>query len=221
MTAHLSGAALDAYAREWATKGVRVARPAAPTRPPIIGLVGKKRAGKDTVAETLTSEFGFVRYAFADPLKATMLDLDPWVVSTDDGGVQHTARLSGWVASRGWEGAKEHPEVRRLLQAHGVAIRTHVSESVWVDATMSRVMDETRPVVVTDVRFPNEADTIEAAGGVLVRVHRPSLVSEDEHVSETALDERLTPWHIYNEGGLAELKAAATDLAGRALGWWQ
>lgn len=215
MTAHLSGADLDAYAREWAAKGVRVARPASPARPPIVGLIGKKRAGKDTVAETLTREFGFVRYAFADPLKATMLDLDPFV---PDGWLY--SRLSDLVRERGWETAKEIPEVRRLLQAHGVAIRTHVSESVWVDATMSRVMDETRPVVVTDVRFPNEADTIEAAGGVLVRVHRPSLTSEDEHVSETALDGRLTPWHIYNEGGLAELKAAATDLAGRALGWW-
>jgi hypothetical protein len=184
---------------------------------PIVGLIGKKRAGKDSVASVLTEGFGFVRYAFADPLKASLLATDPCVPLI---GSRVTVRLSEMVERVGWEAAKEFAEVRRLLQAYGVAVREHVNPSVWLDATMCRVMDEERPVVITDVRFPNEADAIEAAGGVLVRVHRPGLPDDDRHVSETALDDRLCTWHIANEGGLPELRAAATDLAGRVLGWW-
>lgn len=186
------------------------------TTPALIGLLGKKRAGKDTVAATLTGEFGFVRYAFADPLKAAALGLDPYVVD----GRNRRLRLSALISREGWERAKEYTEVRRTLQAFGVAMREHVDPDVWLNATMRRVAVEEAPVVITDVRFPNEADAIEAAGGTLVRIHRPGADLLDTHVSETALDDRLCAFHIYNEGGLSELSAATNDLAGRVLGWW-
>ena len=35
----------------------------------LIGLLGKKRVGKDTVAEYLIEKYNFIRYAFADPIK--------------------------------------------------------------------------------------------------------------------------------------------------------
>lgn len=182
---------------------------------PIIGLLGKKRAGKDTVAARLVQEFGFVRYAFADPLKEAALDTDPLIPIW--GGAH---RLSVVVRVLGWERAKECGEVRRYLQAFGLSMRERVDPEIWLRSTMTRVAEEVSPVVITDVRFPNEADAIEGAGGVLVRIHRSSADHKDAHVSETALGERLCSFHIYNEGGLPELHAATTDLAGRVLGWW-
>ena len=35
----------------------------------IIGLIGKKRAGKDTFADYLVEKYGFIKLAFADPIK--------------------------------------------------------------------------------------------------------------------------------------------------------
>lgn len=175
--------------------------------PALIGLVGKKRSGKDTAAGFLVQDHGFVRYAFADPLKATMLDLNPIV---PDGRL--TSRLSALVRERGWEAAKELPEVRRLLQAHGVAIRTHVDPDVWLNATMRKVLTDDRPVVLTDVRFPNEADAIEAAGGLLVRVVRASAPTDDAHVSETALDGRDCGATLVNDGTVEALRAAVRAL---------
>ena len=35
----------------------------------IIGLSGKKRSGKDTVAEYLCAHYGFINYGFGDPIK--------------------------------------------------------------------------------------------------------------------------------------------------------
>ena len=41
----------------------------------MIGLVGQKMSGKDTVADHLFRPYSFSRYAFADKLKAVAMDL--------------------------------------------------------------------------------------------------------------------------------------------------
>ena len=35
----------------------------------IIGILGNKRVGKDTVADYLVKNYGFIKYNFADPIK--------------------------------------------------------------------------------------------------------------------------------------------------------
>jgi hypothetical protein len=68
-------------------------------------------------------------------------------------------------------------------------------------------------VVITDVRFPNEAAAIVAKNGFLVRVNRKRKGADDQHASETSLDD-WEPWHIVleNDGKLADLKSFATEL---------
>lgn len=179
------------------------------TPPALIGLVGKKRVGKDTAAKFLIEDHGFVRYAFADPIRAVLLDLDPICqVAASEG-----RRLSSIVAVRGWEAAKETIEVRRLLQHLGTDMRNRVDLDVWLSTTMRRVLNETKPVVITDVRFPNEADAIEAAGGLLVRIVRASAPNDDRHVSETALDARQCSAVIVNDGPVESLRSAIWHLA--------
>lgn len=187
----------------------------------LVGLIGKKRSGKDTFASGLT-RMGFTRYAFADPLKALMLDLDPLVqVEQDEMHLFRGTRLYGWHVMRlrtivdeiGWERAKEIREVRRLLQDHGDGVRRHVGGDVWLSATMEEVLRDPGNVVVTDVRYPNEADAIRAHGGTLVRIIRPGLTSDDHHVTETALDDYPTHFVVSNGGTAAEFGDYAASLA--------
>lgn len=166
-----------------------------PALPPLIGLIGKKRAGKDTFARGLLRR-GAVRYAFADPLKEAVLATDPIIepyvrYEREGDFVNHFAagvRLKWFVERAGWERAKELPEVRRLLQEFGVAIRA-IDEDFWLRTTIDKAVADPRPAVITDVRFPNEAKAIADRGGALIRVVRPGLDSDDQHVSETALDD--------------------------------
>ena len=67
---------------------------------------------------------------------------------------------------------------------------------------------EQRDWVITDVRFPDEAQAIKDWGGVLWRVDRPGLVGGDGHASETAMDD-YRGWDevIVNDGTIAELRA--------------
>lgn len=185
---------------------------------PLIGLIGRKRAGKDTFAAGI-EPLGFTRYAFADKLKATLLDVNPWVkIEQDETYISpwlpdpDFVRLQNLVALTGWEAAKELREVRRLLQEHGVAIRKHVGEDVWLSAVMEDVLRDPGPAVVTDVRFHNEADAIEAHGGVLVRVTR-DVPGADNHVSETELADRPTWASVANASTPGQLQDCARVLA--------
>jgi hypothetical protein len=174
---------------------------------PLIGMIGKKRSGKDSVAAVLVDEYDFTRYAFADPLKEAALALDPFVGNA--AGWDY--RLSAVVEREGWEAAKERPEVRRTLQNYGVAIR-EIDPDFWLRTTMRRVIEHRGPVVVTDCRFPNEAEAIRSAGGKVVRVIRPGLVSTDTHVSETALDDFVADAEIINSGTLDDLAGVVRAL---------
>lgn len=66
----------------------------------------------------------------------------------------------------------------------------------WVNTILNRVqgLKSDENFLVTDVRFPNEANAIKKMGGLLIRLERHSsrdgMVSEEikKNISETALD---------------------------------
>ena len=181
-------------------------------KPPLIGVMGKKRSGKDTFASFLVDGYGYKRVAFADPLKEALLKVDP-IIAERVPGVDYgpEIRLSREVERIGWEEAKEIPEVRRLLQSYGVTIRSYQPD-FWLNLALAQAHVEWlqgNPVVITDVRFPNEADAIKKAGGLLVRVVRPGLASDDTHESETALDDYIHDLLIPNDRDLNWLKKLA------------
>lgn len=165
-----------------------------------VGIVGRKRSGKDSIAATLVTEFGYDRVALADPLKEMALALDPIAIP----GTR--VRLAALVREVGWEAAKDGwPEVRRILQRLGTdAARATFGADVWVRLCVERARDSRR-VVVPDVRFPNEATGLRAHGFVIVRVDRPDVDQVDPHPSETELD-RIEPDHrIVNDSTLDTL----------------
>jgi hypothetical protein len=152
----------------------------------LVGLIGKKRSGKDTVAAYLVKEHGFIRVAFADALKEVAEWLNP-LIPLPGGEI---VRLRDHVARVGWEAAKENVEVRRVLQELGLAVR-NVSPGVWIRAAFAYAdveLSAGQSVVVTDVRFPDEIVAIRERGGELWRVERPGSDRSDRHVSETILD---------------------------------
>ena len=181
---------------------------------PIIGLIGKKRSGKDTFAAVLVEKHEYTRVAFADPLREALLRMDPYVDADllEHGEVQ-PYRLSEVIEVLGWERAKDEvPEVRRLLQTFGTdAIRT-LDADFWVRAAVASAEAVQGPVVVTDVRFPNEADAIRNMGGLLVRITRPGY-DGDGHPTETALDGYPADISIPNTRSINDLQALAESVA--------
>lgn len=164
----------------------------------IIGISGKKQSGKDTVAAILVEDYGFTRLAFADVIKACVYTLDP-IVSLSGLRLQHL------VDSNGWEAAKEFPEVRRLLQVFGTEVgRNLIDEQIWVEMTLAGAKASSN-IVISDVRFKNEAEEIKYQGGQVWRITRAVGDTIDFHRSETELDSWNFDYYVPNNGTLEDL----------------
>jgi hypothetical protein len=184
---------------------------------PHLALIGAARSGKDTVAARLVNRFAYTRLAFADPLKDAALAFDPIVGA--EPGVRGflPVRLSDAIQRKGWERAKdEMPEVRRTLQKMGEGIR-EFDPDFWLRLLLDKVDAADKwnmPVVVSDVRYPNEADALKAKGFRTVRVVRPMHTAETvtaqelknrQHVSERALADYAADVVVSNAGTLDAL----------------
>ncbi|MET9480950.1 hypothetical protein [Streptomyces sp. NPDC006638] len=168
-----------------------------------IGIIGRARVGKDTAGKWLVDSRGYRRVGFADALKDMALRINPIVGTDTDVLVTEGDRLSDVVSFWGWEKAKEIPEVRRFLQELGAAVRAEDPE-FWLRIALKLATAANKagvPMVITDVRYPNEADSLRRAGFHLVHISRPD-VPQLDHESEGALTEDDADFVIVNHGSV-------------------
>jgi hypothetical protein len=179
----------------------------------IIGLSGYARSGKDTAAAGMDM-WGFKRVAFADKLRDFLYLLNPVVKPRYDRAFAPLVpdwRVQQVIDRFGWHGYKETaygPEIRELLQRLGTECgRELISDTVWIDAALNNVEldDHYKSVVVTDVRFPNEAQAIKDRGGYVFRIERKGVGPANDHPSEIALDNWIFDCIIDNDGTPEEL----------------
>ena len=146
----------------------------------VIAITGRKYAGKDTIAAVYMKHFGFHRVSFAGPLKNMLRAYlkirgcnDDYVERCLEGDLKQTPipELNG-------------REPRYAMQTLGTEWgRNMMSDSIWVDAWKAAVA-ATSLVVTADLRFPNEEQAAREAGATIIKVVRPSMHSNDVHVSE-------------------------------------
>jgi hypothetical protein len=172
----------------------------------IIGLSGYAQSGKDTVAQILVEDYGFTRLAFADIIKKAMYTLDP-IINLDG------LRLAHAVEKYGWDGVKSLPEVRRLLQVMGSEIgRDLIDPQIWVELTMHNVHPNDK-IVISDVRFRNEAEEIKWRHGNVWRISRIEKGAPiNIHRSETDMDSWDFDHYISNNGTIPELALAIKEI---------
>jgi hypothetical protein len=169
----------------------------------IIGLTGYAQSGKDTLASILVEKYGYSRIAFADKIKDFLYGINPMVACSPTGYLQDLVDLVRW------DKAKEEPQVRRLLQDLGISARDLIDKNIWVTSALSSVTKDQR-VVVTDVRFENEAMMIKLMGGQLWRVKRIGVGPVNDHVSESELDGYKVDQIFVNNGTLEDLELLIT-----------
>jgi len=177
----------------------------------LIGINGKKYAGKNTVGDILARNHGFRTASFADPLKrsfAALLDVPVAFIETfkSDPGAIFGITVAEHQIVRAMT-------LREALQRYGTeAHRDVFGSDFWVDYAMANLPGDGEAVCFTDARFDNELSAIIAKGGVNIRVERPGLDDSDTHASEADPDPALIGYVIENDGTIEELeeKVAAT-----------
>ena len=99
----------------------------------------------------------------------------------------------------------EEMTVREFLQKLGTdALRDNLHRDIWVNALFADYKEPDN-WIITDVRFPNEAQAIKDKGGIVIRIERGEQNTENLHISETALDDWEFDYVINNNGSLEQL----------------
>lgn len=131
------------------------------------GLVGYKASGKTTLARALESKHMFTRLSFADPVKAEALKMVQdfcWRNATGDMNIPQTV-----------DDLKALPGGVAFIQCVGTDLgrNSFGYEDIWVDKMASTIeAHASEPIVVDDVRFPNELALLRREGFEIIRVIR-------------------------------------------------
>ena len=190
----------------------------------LLGLVGRKGSGKDTVGDYLVARHGFVRSAFADPVKWVARDLWPHLtVEQCWGPIELKEAVDAmlgvsprWLLQRiGTEvgrngdlatfaGLGVSPaRMQEALDRHGVV----PGPSAWVDALFRTL--GAADTVITDVRFPNEAEAVWAHNGCVLKLLRPDFDTGvgNDHPSEQEVDACTFDYLVRNDRDVPALHA--------------
>lgn len=186
------------------------------TQLPWVALVGAAGAGKDTVAAEMVERYGYTRVAFADPVRAALLAINPFIQLS----VLHRTRvtLQVLVSRVGWTEAKRaYPEVRGLLQRLGTEAIRSQDPDFWCDAAEKTAIAVGGPVVFTDARFLNELDMVTwRHDGQVVRIERTDNMSlangASNHTSENDWKSWTPALTLVNYGDLDELSATVDTM---------
>jgi hypothetical protein len=201
--------------------------------PNIIGLTGLAGCGKDTVALILKAHVRFNHLAFADPLRseicaaykapnslftnrATKETPVPELALKECLHNEFVGQMLRLHAMRdpamSLKQVLEAPRSpRELMRWWGTEFRRETThQNYWTRLMISRVKgfqdgQEWRQVI-SDVRFPNEAETVRAMGGKIWQVKRPGMKRDASHVSETDGSEFAPDFVIDNRGDLDFLR---------------
>tara|TARA_B100001559_G_scaffold201360_1_gene168462 strand:- start:1349 stop:2047 length:699 start_codon:yes stop_codon:yes gene_type:complete len=161
----------------------------------LIGLIGRARSGKDTVAGYLAMQHKFTHAAFADPMKE-MLEVAFGNINFRDGDREQPID---------WLGKSPRQLMQTLATEWG---RDLVHEDLWTMLTEQKVKNAVEfnlPLVISDVRFHNEADMILKHGGELWHIQRDTAETVNAHVSEQYSWDTYQTKTLDNNGSLAEL----------------
>lgn len=190
--------------------------------PTLIGLTGAAGTGKDTIAAMLFARGFFVKIAFADALRAevcTAFDV-PMSYLTDRETKEHpiSALSICRCADAGFRRAMADQlsaaprSPRQIMQWWGTEYRRAQDVAYWTSRAGHMIdlhRQDGTSVVVTDVRFADEADLIRSKGGVIWQVTRAGLQdTEGGHASAVTGAEFAPDAVVRNDGTLHQLQSA-------------
>lgn len=185
----------------------------------IVGLNGRKGAGKDTAAQPLIEKYGFERVSLADPIREMARKLNPVISVVMDQGRPKQLRVTDFIDA-GWSEEKikrQFVVYRDFLKTLGTDCVREYDADFWVKIALAKMNNPHGRYVVTDVRFPNEA-----AGILSQRDHSVHLWYIQNDIAEAVpVDHDSEKWAgqlghtrtLHNNGTIPELHADIDILA--------
>jgi hypothetical protein len=181
----------------------------------LVGITGKHGVGKDTAAKFLCDTLLYTKYSLADPLKKGVKE----IFNFSDDQLWGNAKD---IVSPFWGVSP-----REVLQKFGTDIIRNrikdvipalkdIGDNFWVlrfNLWYRSFIDENPmgKVVISDVRFKNEALAVKTYSGIIIKIVRKLDYEEDTHISETEMDNIKEDILIENNGTIEALNIQLND----------
>lgn len=172
----------------------------------LIGIMGRKQSGKDTVGKYFVEKYGFKRLAYADTLK----EVCKIIFGLTDEQVYGNEKKE--IKDKYWNHTP-----REILQKVGTELfrdtlskeLEHIDKDIWVRSIEKTILNDIKKgfnkFVITDVRFQNELDFINNNNGITIKVVRPSIIKYIDHISESFTDIMNADITLINDSNIANL----------------
>jgi hypothetical protein len=162
----------------------------------LISFLAQKQAGKDTCSDYLVLKYGFIKDAFAKPVK-------------DICGIAYNlsyTQMYGTDEDKNTIDSRWNQTPRQIMQFVGTDLfRNMVRDDMWTylfGLRYNKKVNTTNP----DTRFQNEVNYIHQLGGYVIKITRPGKINRDMHISEQEIETiKNYDYEIVNDGTLEEL----------------
>lgn len=138
----------------------------------VIGLLGRKRVGKDTAANYLVSRYQYHKVSIARPLKegCSILFNLSW-----DQVYGNTKDTLDW---------RYQCTPREILNTIGTnTIRKEFGADFWIKRAFTNLKHD--KIIISDIRFENEIEKIHSMGGLVIKIERDCVEKDN---AETHID---------------------------------
>ena len=166
----------------------------------IIGIAGRARAGKDTIAEHLVKTYGFKQFSFAEHLK-------------------NVAEVAGWNGLKDARG-------RVLLQHMGDVLREY-DQNIFINNLIGKIkyydmvctnfglVDPVAKIVISDVRLPSEIEALKNIGASIWYIQRnvEGMEKVPAHKTETLTPESYKFDYVFDNSNTFEALYSGVDMA--------
>lgn len=204
----------------------------------VIGLTGLAGAGKDTVADYLVEQHNFTKLAYADTLRAEVAHawgIAPELLSNraqkeipqvpleigrcqDSRFVRYALTQLAEGNEAAWAVECNTPRSPRwIMQRWGDFRRELLGKDYFLNALRQKIEALDSNIVVSDVRFNNEAQQMSQHKAWIWHIQRPNLAAVSAHASENGIDPHWIDCDINNSGSINDLIEHTADKLTRAL----
>lgn len=168
----------------------------------VIGLTGKKGAGKDSAAAIVqrmaaAEGHGFAKFAFADPIRREFMSI---VGAKTEADYDRIKRSTATVHGNSKQDPVTEIAMREVMRGIGMLMRSY-DENQFVEYVRKQILAEYQKhirdrvpngkntyVCITDVRFANEVAMLHADfAATIIHIVNPNDKSADSHVTEQGL----------------------------------
>ncbi len=175
----------------------------------IVAICGKKRSGKDTIADYISSRYGYDKVKFANVLKdlcKNAFNLSNYQVEYDGKDVVDTRydktprQIMQYIGTdlMQFEMQKFMPKIGRL---------------VWTTSLLESTKN--KYIVISDMRFKHEAEEVLRydPSAIILMVDRLACNNViDTHVSENATNDIPFNFYVKNDKGIEDLHKIVDDM---------